>query len=284
MNWNDLYRPSEMYEIDDKRDMFLHCCEKKNLPHLLLHGPSSSGKSLFIHTYARRIFVGRILEINSCDEHGIEVIREKIKNFSKVAGIKLIIIDEFQYQNTIAQAALRRIIEDYSNSTRFCFITRDISKVIEPIRSRCIILRFERLSLENNLKVLQNINEKEKLNLTDEYLKQIINLNDRDTRKIIHSLQFPSYISNRPIFTNVNPYTIIENGILVHEFLKGIFTNIVTGDFDDSVKCQATFLVYECEKNLFQGGDEFLNLNKLFIDLDNLNPKIMIKTNDIITI
>lgn len=266
MSWNDKYKPSSMYEIDHIQNMFLHSIEKKNLPHLLLHGPSSSGKSLFIHKFAGSIFLNKVLEINSCDEHGIEVIRDKIKNFSKVSGFKLIIIDEFHYQNNLAQSALRRIIEDYSSSTRFCFITNNLSKIIEPIRSRCMIIRFNRLSINNNLLILKNINEKEKLGLSDQQLKDLIISCDRDTRKAIQSLQFPNEFPNTKVHL-ATPQSVISSGVVVIDYLHDLFRKTMEKDISDKEKCRISELLHSCEKNLINGGDEFLNLNKLFLEL-----------------
>ena len=98
----------------------------------------------------------RVLELNASDERGIQVIREKVKKFSqkvitKIPGqntvkFQIVILDEADSMTNDAQSALRRIIEDYTSQTRFCIICNYISKIIDPIASRCAKFRFNPLS------------------------------------------------------------------------------------------------------------------------------------------
>lgn len=265
-----------LYEKENQQKMFSHFITKQNIPHLILYGPSSSGKSLFIHTYAPQLFKEKILEINSCDEHGIEIIREKIKNFSKVIGMKLIIFDDFHYQNNLAQSALRRIVEDFSVSTRFCFITNNIQKVIEPIRSRCMIMKFSRLSESTNLHLLRE--EHPDVSISDEELLKLIKINDRDTRVISQSLKYNGNplskthvpIANVPIanvpIINI-PIAIGTEGINIGQYLQEYFQTLLESNLTDSSKCSITKLLNECDTNITNGGDEYLNMSKLQISL-----------------
>jgi replication factor C subunit 2/4 len=102
-----------------------------------------------------------VLEMNASDERGIDVVREKIKGFAhqKVnvpAGMhKLIILDEADSLTASAQQALRMVMTEFSATTRFALACNDSSKIIEPIQSRCAIVRFTKLTDAEILKRLK---------------------------------------------------------------------------------------------------------------------------------
>ena len=95
-------------------------------------------------------FKERILELNASDERGIQVVREKIKKYSQrviqkktdIFNFQIVILDEADSMTVDAQSALRRIIEDNVKSTRFCIICNYVSKIIDPIASRCAKFRY----------------------------------------------------------------------------------------------------------------------------------------------
>jgi len=85
--------------------------------------------------------------LNASDDRGIDVVREQIKNFAETrtlysSGFKLIILDEADMMTTAAQAALRRVIEQYTKNVRFCIICNYVNKIIPAVQSRCTRFRF----------------------------------------------------------------------------------------------------------------------------------------------
>jgi replication factor C subunit 2/4 len=160
------------------------------LPHLLFYGPPGTGKTSTILALARQLYGAellheRVLELNASDERGIDVIRNKVKRFAQVnvsaqtitrvdpttqqssahhvPGYKLIILDEVDNMSSDAQNALRRIIEIYSHVTRFCLICNYVSKIIDPLTSRCAKFRFQPLPLHCIKQRLLHICEQEQL-------------------------------------------------------------------------------------------------------------------------
>ena len=135
-------------------EIFNNICIVKNIPNLLIHGESGSGKSYLtnylLHELFKSHFKERVLYMSIHDERGISTIRDKIKAFSNiqvkeysdVPSVKVIIFDQAEYISLDAQNALRRIIETSNNITRFIFITQNTRAIIDPLLSRCIHLNF----------------------------------------------------------------------------------------------------------------------------------------------
>lgn len=85
--------------------------------------------------------------MNASDDRGIDVVREQIKSFAETrtlysSGFKLIILDEADMMTTAAQAALRRVIEQYTKNVRFCIICNYVNKITPAVQSRCTRFRF----------------------------------------------------------------------------------------------------------------------------------------------
>jgi len=134
------------------------------------------------------------LELNASDERGIGMVREKVKKFSRFAGMaevpfKIIILDEADEMTSDAQTALRRIIEDTAKICRFIFIANNISKIIEPIQSRCATFKFTSIPEEDIIGRLEEIAKKEKVKTDKKGLKAIYEHSEGDLRHAINLMQ-----------------------------------------------------------------------------------------------
>lgn len=189
--WIEKYKPTSFEEFEDYS---IKTFNVDNFNNLILYGKSGVGKTSFLDVLIRESGTNKkyILSLNASDERGITTVRDKIKNFCKqvYSGKKLIILDEADNLTYEAQTALRRIIEVHSKNTRFCFICNYISKIIDPIKSRCNIYNFKKYSknfiYHNLISVLKKENVDEKY---VEILDKIIEVADGDIRKSIIYLE-----------------------------------------------------------------------------------------------
>ena len=172
--------------------------ESGNLPHLLFSGPPGVGKTASAIAVAKDLFgdtwTNNFTELNASDERGIDVVRNKIKNFARTsplghADFKIIFLDEADALTTDAQSALRRTMEKYTSNCRFILSCNYSSKIIDPIQSRCAVYRFSPISHEALKQRIAHIAQNEGLEVTDEGMEAAIYVSQGDMRKAINALQ-----------------------------------------------------------------------------------------------
>ena len=200
--WVEKYRPMKLSEIVNQTEIIgsLEALIKDptDMPHLLFSGSAGVGKTTTALCLSRQILgeyaKDYTLELNASDERGIEMVRQKVKKFSRFAGMvdvpfKIIILDEADEMTSAAQTALRRIIEDTAKICRFILIANNVSKIIEPIQSRCATFKFTSVPEEDVITRLEEIAKKEKVKTDKKGLKEIYEYTEGDLRHAINLMQ-----------------------------------------------------------------------------------------------
>ncbi|MEM3411973.1 MAG: replication factor C small subunit [archaeon] len=274
--WVEKYRPKKLKEIVGHEEIIKRLenyVQTKNLPNFLFAGPAGVGKTATVLALAHELFKDTIsqnfLELNASDERGIDVIRGKIKDFAATlpygdVKFKIIFLDEADALTKDAQNALRRTMETYANTTRFCLSCNYSSRIIEPIQSRCVLLRFKPLSKEEIIKRLKMIAEKEKVNCTDDGYEALVYASEGDLRKAINLLQTASALGEKvtekivfKIAARARPKEVKE---LIEYALKGKF---------EASREKLDFLLYEYG---LSGEDIMLQIYKEIIN-SKLDPR-----------
>lgn len=181
---------------------------------MLFYGPPGTGKTSTILALAKQLYgpeliKTRVLELNASDERGISIVREKVKDFARMqlsnppagpAGeeyrkkypcppYKIVVLDEADSMTQDAQSALRRTMETYSKITRFCLICNYVTRIIDPLASRCSKFRFKSLDEGNAGKRLSDIAKLENVKLEDGVVNTLLRCSEGDLRKAITFLQ-----------------------------------------------------------------------------------------------
>ncbi|KAF8447911.1 P-loop containing nucleoside triphosphate hydrolase protein [Boletus edulis BED1] len=246
--WVEKYRPRTIDDISAQEHtvaVLRKALSSTNLPHMMFYGPPGTGKTSTILALSRQLFGPdnfreRVLELNASDERGISIVREKIKVFArqtpraqKVASdgnlypcppYKIVILDEADSMTQDAQGALRRIMETYARITRFCLVCNYVTRIIEPLASRCSKFRFTPLDSSSTSSRLMHIATAEHVNVTPEVVATLIDSSNGDLRRSITYLQSASRLSA----STTPPIPITPRDI---EEIAGVVPNTVVNDF-----------------------------------------------------
>jgi replication factor C small subunit len=189
------YRPKKLEEFICDKPLYDKLVEmlrvKKSIPHILLVGESGVGKTSLAYIIKNELGWD-LMEVNASDERGIDVVRGKIKLFTKTGGLstKIMLLDEADMMTEESQHALRRLMEQFSENCRFILTANYESKIIPALKSRCLTIHLKPLTDEQIFSILKNITEKEKFtNILERDLWEIVRQAKGDARKAINLLE-----------------------------------------------------------------------------------------------
>jgi len=180
---------------DTLKQVIAKYIEQNDIQNLLLYGPPGTGKTTLAKLLINNINCDH-LYINASDERGIETIREKVQGFASTASfkpLKVIILDEADFITIQGQAALRNVIETYSMSTRFILTCNFIERIIDPLQSRCQVLKIVPPSKGEVAKHVVTVLEKENTEYDLDSIKTVVNQFYPDLRKILNTCQLSTH-------------------------------------------------------------------------------------------
>ncbi|MBD3310025.1 replication factor C small subunit [Candidatus Woesearchaeota archaeon] len=276
--------------------------EQKNMPHLLFAGPAGTGKTTLALVIAKKMFKdawrSNFLELNASDERGIDIIRSKVKDFARTRAIgdvpfKIIYLDECDALTREAQQALRRTMENYTQTCRFVLSCNYSSKIIDPIQSRCAMFRFRLLEKDQVFQIIDSIAEKEVLKVDEKAKQALYQISEGDCRRVENIMQSSAAISKHltedvifSLASMARPKEITEvlqlavhqkfteardklldvmltYGLSGVDVVKQVQSEILKLDVDKQKKMRMIDKCGEIEFRMTEGSDEFIQLEAL---------------------
>ncbi len=240
--WVEKYRPKSLDDIlghEPVIDRLKTYSTDEEVPHMIFAGPPGVGKTAAIQAFAREVFGdgwrNNLDELNASDERGIDTIRDKVKGIARSnpagdAAFKIIFLDEADQLSRDAQPALRRIMEDHSDVTRFFLSCNYPNQIIEPLQSRCTMFRFGRLE-EDDIRVLMDrVADAEDLDTEKVAIDKIIQESRGDARSAINSLQ-SSAVNGKVTESSVE--TVV--GVVNDAEVEDIVDLAISGSLDEAM-------------------------------------------------
>jgi len=303
--WTEKYRPKKFEEVvgqDEIVKKVQNLSKSLNIPHMLFAGPAGTGKSTLALIVVKELFgvhwKENYLELNASDERGIDVVRQKVKDFARTKALgnvsfKVIFLDEADALTKEAQQALRRTMENYTSTCRFIMSCNYSSKIIDPIQSRCVVFRFKLLEKKDIEKRIKVIIEREKLQIDDKTIETLYEASEGDCRRVINLLQASASISPNisrelvnTMISGAEPAEIkivleyalsgdflkakdklldvmLKESVAGTDVIKSIQKEIWNLQIDDELKVKLTEKTGEIEFRLVEGSDEFIQLQAL---------------------
>lgn len=303
--WTEKYRPETFSDIKGQKEIVKRVkafIKLKNMPHQMYAGPAGIGKSSLALVVVKQLFgkdwKDNFLELNASDERGIDIVRNKVKNFARTKALgdvpfKVIFLDECDALTKEAQQALRRTMENYTNTCRFILSCNYSSKIIDPIQSRCAVFRFKLLDYGNLTEIIEVVAKEERLSLSKEVKDALIEVSGGDCRRLENLMQSAAAVSNKISVEDIfalasiaKPKELIsalelaasnqfiksreqlldimlKYGLSGLDMIKQIQKEVWNLNIEDKKKAKLVDKCGEIEFRMVEGSDEFLQLEAL---------------------
>ena len=318
----------EDYYLHSELQEFLKSLKNKNLPNLILYGQEGCGKKSFLSilfpekkTKSIRSIKHNsknieytiynslhIIEIDSKEFkiYNKYVLQQVIKNIAETKRVnnnksKIIIMHNAHCLNKEFQYILRKMIEIYIHNATFILVTNSLSKIINPVISRCLCIKIKNPTIKQISEFIKNVNIKENLKIPNSKIKRIIDNCDRNLKKALLNLEMYTYENKTIIDSNINinikkiisslnnknfNKKLIENweSLLYHliinfsikdkYILKLLFEKIINLKKDDKFKKDVLDITIEFDNRMTRGSKSIIHLNNYLIMIYQLLKKI----------
>ena len=299
--WVEKYRPKTLSDCIlpiDLTTVFNGMVKEGTIPNMMFYGKAGTGKTTVARAIANDIGADNIL-INCSEENGIDTLRTKIRNYASTVslngGLKVIILDEFDYANAQSiQPALRGAIEEFAKNCRFILTCNYKSRVIDPLHSRCTGMDFTIPNIEKAacatavLKRIEYILTNEKIPYETPVLVNLVKKHFPDIRRIINELQ--RYSSSGKIdvgilaqgssesykellgymkgkdFASCRKWVVQNLDLNTAEFYKRLYTEMYTSLKQSSIP-QAILIIAEYQHKAAFAADQEINTMALIVQL-----------------
>ena len=303
--WTEKYRPQNFNDIKGQDEIVKRVesfVKTGNMPHLLFSGPAGVGKTTLALVIVKQLFKDEwrenFLELNASDERGIDVIRQKVKDFARTKSIgnvpfKIIYLDESDALTREAQQALRRTMENYTQTTRFILSCNYSSKILDPIQSRCAVFKFKPIPKQQIFEIIDIIAQREELKITPDAKEALYQVSGGDCRKLENIMQSTASLTKE--ITDESIYsvasfaepkdiqkilelcteqkfqdarkllleTMIKQGLSGIDIIKQIQKEAWNTNVSDNAKLEMIKACGEAEFRMVEGSDEYIQLEAL---------------------
>ena len=315
LSWTEKYRPSKLSEVIGQSTIVgrLKAFVKKgNFPNMIFSGSAGIGKTTCAIAMAKELYGDAIssafLELNASDARGIDVIRGSVKEFARTLPLesgmlKIVFLDEADALTPEAQHALRRTMEKYAATTRFILSANYASKIIEPIQSRCVVLKFKPLNEDDMREYIVRIAKGEGLKIDEKAVEALVYVSEGDLRKLTNTLQSAAVlgtdVTERGVYeiaSRARPKEIVAmlkyalsgdfikareelntlmlmHGMSGEDILMQSYREALNLDAADRLKLRLISAIGDCNFRIVEGANERLQLEAMLAKLALLSSE-----------
>ncbi|MFB6245025.1 MAG: replication factor C small subunit [Candidatus Nanohaloarchaea archaeon] len=312
--WTEKHRPDTLDEVVGQEkivERLKSFVEQDSIPHLMFAGPAGTGKTTSAIALAKDLYGDswsqNFMETNASDDRGINVVREKIKDFARTkpvnADYKIIFLDEADALTSDAQQALRRTMEQFSENCRFILSNNYSSKIIDPIQSRCAVFRFNRLEEEEVREYIRRIGEAEGFRISEGAVEAVLRVSEGDLRRVTNILQTTALntgdIEEDDVYSaaaTLRPDEVteimedalngdfmdarselsdlmIERGLDGQDVVSSIHRELFDLEIEDSEKMELVSDLAELEFRIAEGGSDDIQIEALLARLAEIGER-----------